>query len=486
MNNVTDISVSDFSKHSMTIYGKSVIEDRALPRIEDGLKPVQRLLVWTGLQLNTNSYVKSANIIGRCIGNYHPHGDTACYGALVYLVNQKHSIFEGQGNFGSDTTEYAAQRYTEARLSSLAKNLFVESGDLDSVPYEPNYDDSKTQPVYLPTVLPLVLLNDVEGIAVAIKTNIPGHNIKELSDSIIEYIKTNDIDKSLNLLIGPDNSSCKLTSTRHEILDLYKTGEGTLDYDCIYDIQPYARSKFKLKITGFPYNTNILKLIEDIDSLEETTVANESSKRNGTCVSVIADSKEYLENKVVPLLKKKVSYKMNILIGDKKQPKLCSVKDIYDEWIKTRISICNKTIEHKILDAKKEIEKCLIRKIACENIKLIASLLSNSENLKFDIKSNLNINDEQAESILSFKLDSLKKTSLIELDKQIQKLNKEIEDLEEKKKNIKQVIISQIKDFMKNINKERKDLLDRQTIWTPIEKPTKVVKTKTNNQTSLF
>jgi len=405
----------DFVKFAMKHYGEEVMLNRALPRLEDGLKPVQRLLFWSSMDIGGDRFVKSAKIAGHCIASYSPHGEKAAYDSMVRMVNERYPLMEGQGNFGGATTEAASARYTEARIHPLARKISADLPDWKSVPYEKNYDDTKDQPEYLPTSLPLILLNSSSGIAMAITSKFPGFAAEEVAAAVDTYFKTSSGKKAASCITAPDSSGGQILSSKEEIKTLLSTGEGAVVYECAHHIEQRAKTK-ALVVTGYVPEFSVSAFLKKCADMQETgevnATRNETSAKNGDRIIVEFSSDEALV-KLKKMLSKKVTYKMTCLVPTDNGPKpmTLGIEEIITKWCELRKKLVASTIQHELV----QIQSVLNR----ENLKL--KIISDVKNLllllqKDDadalIMKHFSLTEEELSFILSMKIDSLKKASV--------------------------------------------------------------------------
>lgn len=465
--NIKKVSAANFAFNSMKDYGREVIANRALPRIEDGLKPVQRMGIWAAHQGNIYNFIKSAKVIGDTIGDFHPHGDQACYESLVNLVNERYSYFEGRGNFGSISANAASMRYTELKLSKFSTKFSLKKEDLESVPYEPSYDGRKEQPKYLPTVMPSILLNGSEGIAVGITTKIPKHNINEIAEAYICYLETNDIEKSIDKIIGPDYGKCSLLSPRADIINVYNTGEGCLEYVADYELTKNKKGKTEVKITGYPPDFKLDAFLDKMASLADEKiideVRNDTSANNGDMIFLLVNDENVFKDKVLPAIKTKLHYKMNILVDENEEliPKMCNLKTIFDLWTQTRKNILSTTNTKKIKKLEEDIAIASFKKKVLEKGKEVLKIILTSENPADLIAETLACSNKEAMEVLSYKIDFFKKGSIEKIDKNIIDMRDEIDKI--RKIDVINFIKIEIKNFISDIKKDKPALLTRLT-----------------------
>ncbi len=338
-------------------YAMSVIVDRALPAVEDGLKPVHRRILWAmnnlGLE-SSKSTVKSARIVGETMGKFHPHGNIALYDALVRMAQDfslRYPLVHGQGNFGSmDGDSAAADRYTEAKLSKIADEI-LEDIDKDTVKMLPNFDNSEKEPETMPAKLPNLLLNGATGIAVGMATNIPPHNLTEVSDAIIETINNPNIsiDSLTEIIKGPDFPTGGII-TGSGIKEMYTSGKGKIIIRARTSIEE-SKGRPVIIITEIPYMVNKADLVKDIAKLatekklpDVYDLRDESAKGK---VRIVIELKKDVDpkftlNTLYKLTNVQTSFDANILALVGKHPRILNIKDIIQEYIKYRQIVVRK------------------------------------------------------------------------------------------------------------------------------------------------
>ena len=298
---------SEVMQKSYIDYAMSVICARALPDARDGLKPVQRRVLYAMEQLGLNydkPHRKSARIVGEAMGKYHPHGDSSIYETLVVMsqdFKKGMALVDGHGNFGSiEGDGAAAMRYTEAKLKKFTQDVYLADLDKDVVDFMPNFDEMEKEPVVLPVKVPNILVNGAEGIAVGMATNIPTHNLGEVIDAVIAYMENNDIstEELLEIMPGPDFPTGGIVANKSELADIYKTGNGKLKLRGKLEFEKgKGKEKDKLVITEIPYTmigANISKFISDVISLVENKKTNDMNHKNIeqdilTCLRCLSD-----------------------------------------------------------------------------------------------------------------------------------------------------------------------------------------------------
>ncbi len=460
---VVNTEISEEMKKSYLDYAMSVIVSRAIPSIEDGMKPVQRRILYAmhqmGLKPNTQTK-KSARIVGDVIGKFHPHGDTAIYEAMVRMAQYfslRYPLVFGQGNFGSiDGDPPAAYRYTEAKLMNISSEL-LQDIEKETVNFIPNFDNSLKEPELLPGKLPALMLNGATGIAVGMATNIPPHNLTEVCDAIIAYIKNPQItfEELCKIVVGPDFPTGGIM--QGDMLSLYKTGKGRLILrgETTTDI---VRKKEAVIITSIPYMLNKSSLVEQIASLIQnkklkniSDLRDESSKGK---IRIVVELKrgtnpKFIINSLYKYTRLQDSFNANLLALVGGQPKVLNLKVILEEYVKHRKLIITKRTQYELKKAKERQEIVEGLLIALKDIDGVISLIKKSKSKSEAMEGLMNkysLSRKQAEAVLETKLQQL--TSL-----EVDKLNKEAEELRNKILEFEK-ILGDINEVLKIIIKE--------------------------------
>ena len=461
----TEVSVQ--MKKSYLDYAMSVIVSRAIPSIEDGMKPVQRRILYSmalmGLKPGTQTK-KSARIVGDVIGKYHPHGDSAVYDAMVRMAQEfslRYPLVYGQGNFGSvDGDPPAAYRYTEAKLKPISMEL-LQDMDKDTVNFLPNFDNSMKEPELLPGKLPNLVLNGATGIAVGMATNIPPHNLSEICDAIEAYIKNPKItiEELTGIVTGPDFPTGG--SVTGDMVELYKTGRGRMIMRGKANIEK-LKKKEAIVITEIPYMLNKTTLITQIADLAQkkkirdvSDLRDESSKGKIRIVIELkkdADPK-FVLNALYKYTRLQDPFNVNFLALVGGQPKILSLIDVLEQYVKHRKIIITNRTKFELKKAKERIELVEGLLIALKNIDKIIAMIKKSKNAAAALEeliTSFKLSRKQAQAVLETRLQQL--TSL-EKDK----LNKEHKELSEFIKEYEK-ILGDIKEVLKIIVKEVKEL----------------------------
>lgn len=396
---------SELMQKSYIDYSMSVITARALPDVRDGLKPVQRRVLYAMDQLGLNydkPHRKSARIVGDAMGKYHPHGDSSIYETLVVLsqdFKKGMALVDGHGNFGSiEGDGAAAMRYTEAKLKKFTQDVYLADLDKNVVDFVPNFDETEKEPEVLPVRVPNLLINGADGIAVGMTTNIPTHNLGEVVDAVCAYMDNENIttQELMQYCPGPDFPTGGLVVNKSELLNIYETGTGKIKVRGKVDFEPASKrgEKDKLVISQIPYTmvgANIGKFLSDVVDLIENKkasdvvdISNESSKEG---IRIVLELKknadvENLKNLLYKKTKLEDTFGVNMLAIVDKRPETLSLKKIIEHHINFQYDITTRkyqTLLNKELD-NKEIKEGLIR--ACDIIDLIIEILRGSSNLK--------------------------------------------------------------------------------------------------------
>ncbi len=498
---------SEVMQKSFIDYSMSVITARALPDARDGLKPVQRRVLYAMDQLGLNydkPHRKSARIVGDTMGKYHPHGDSSIYETLVVLeqdFKKGMALVDGHGNFGSiEGDGAAAMRYTEAKLKKFTQDVYLKDLDKNVVDFIPNFDETEKEPEVLPVRVPNLLINGAEGIAVGMTTNIPTHNLAEVCDAVCAYMDNENITTEglMQYVIGPDFPTGGLVVNKKDLLSIYESGTGKIKLRGKVEFEPGAKrtDKDKLVITEIPYTmigANISKFISDVVDLIETKktsdivdISNESSKEG---IRIVLELKknadvEKLKNLLYKKTKLEDTFGVNMLAIVDNRPETLGLKAIikhhvdfqYDIATRKYTTLLNKERENK------EIKEGLIR--ACNIIDLIIEILRGSKNLKqakeclvngdvSDIKfkseasrkaaMKLDFTPRQATAVLELRLYKLIGLEIEALQKEYEEtLNKiaEYEDVLNNRSTMKKVIKKDIQKIKKEYQVPRKTIIE--------------------------
>ncbi len=476
------LAFEEFAEQAYLNYSMYVILDRALPHIGDGLKPVQRRILYAmnGLGLSSSSkYKKSARTVGDVLGKFHPHGDSACYEAMVLLAQPfscRYPLLDGQGNWGApdDPKSFAAMRYTEVRLSKYA-NLLLSEIDLGATPWVQNFDGTLKEPALLPARLPNLILNGTSGIAVGMATDIPPHNLNEVAEALI-YILDNPSAGSediIKLINGPDYpTEAEIITPSAEIAKIYLTGNGIIKMRAVFH-----REKGSIVVTALPYHASGERIIEQIASQMQakklpmvSDVRDESDHEDPTRLVIIPRSRkvdvEALMNHLFATTDLEKSFRVNMnMIGVDGKPKVKNLLEILSEWLDFRIEIVKKRLEYRL---KKLINRIHILDgllTAFLNIDEIIEIIRQSDNAKDELIRKFDLSEIQAEAILEIKLRQLAKLEEIKIKAEKNELDKErasIEKILSSDRLIKNLIKREIRsDARKYGDKRRSPIRER-------------------------
>ena len=496
---------SEVMQKSYIDYAMSVICARALPDARDGLKPVQRRVLYAMEQLGLNydkPHRKSARIVGEAMGKYHPHGDSSIYETLVVMsqdFKKGMALVDGHGNFGSiEGDGAAAMRYTEAKLKKFTQDVYLADLDKDVVDFMPNFDEMEKEPVVLPVKVPNILVNGAEGIAVGMATNIPTHNLGEVIDAVIAYMENNDIstEELLEIMPGPDFPTGGIVANKDELMAVYSTGMGKIKIRGKVEVEKGKGGKDRLVITEIPYTmigANIGKFLNDIYNLVETKktsdivdITNQSSKEG---IRIVLELKkgadiENLKNLLYKKTKLEDTFGVNMLAVADGKPETMGIVPIIRHHVNFQYELATRkyqTLLAKERD-KKEIQEGLIK--ATDVIDLIIEILRGSKNVKDaracltdGITDNINFKSEQSKreaaklrfterqttAILEMRLQKLIGLELEALLKDHDETLKNIakyEDILGSRAAMAKVIIKELENFKKEYEKPRKTVID--------------------------
>ena len=473
---IEQIALKNYTEQAYLNYSMYVINDRALPNIGDGLKPVQRRIVYAMSELGlkqTAKFKKSARTIGDVIGKFHPHGDSACYEAMVLMAQwftYRYPLVDGQGNWGSqdDPKSFAAMRYTESRLRKYAELLLSELGQ-GTVDWRPNFDGTLEEPEILPARLPNVLLNGGSGIAVGMATDIPPHNLKEVASACVHLLDKpkSSIDEICKIIKGPDfPTEAELVTPKGDIVELYKTGRGSVKTRATYDIE-----SGEIVITSLPYQVSGAKILEQIAAQMQkkklpmvVDIRDESDHENPTRIIVIPKSnrvdKAALMSHLFATTDLEKNHRVNFnVIGVDKKPQVKDIVSLLKEWLKFRTSTVKRRLQHRLthlLDRLHILDGLLI---AFLNIDEVIKIIREKDKPKPALIKKFKITDLQAEAILNLRLRQLAKLEEIKIRAEQKELNaerKKIEQILNSSAKLKTLIKKEIKADAEQFGDERR------------------------------
>ncbi|MBI2033618.1 MAG: DNA gyrase subunit A [Candidatus Liptonbacteria bacterium] len=476
-------------KESYLDYAMSVIVSRALPDVRDGLKPVHRRILWdmwdSGLT-RENRFRKAANVIGQVLARYHPHGDLAVYDALVRMAQDfslRYPLIEGQGNFGSvDGDSPAAYRYTEARLSRIAEELLLDI-EKETVDWQPNYDGTREEPRVLPGKLPNLLLNGSLGIAVGMTTNIPPHNLGEISDAILHLVENPDAGNEdlLKFVQGPDFPTAGMIFDKKAISEAYSTGRGAILTRAKVEVQERKNRQFDLLVTEIPYQVNKSELVKRIAELvqekkiEGIRDLRDESDKDGLRI-VIELKNDVSPQKILNQLYEhtdlqKMFHLNMIALVNGLEPRLLSLKDILASYLDYRKKVVRRRAE---FDLKKAEERAHILTGLAKALHVIDRVISvikkskDKEEAHVNLKKNFKFTDLQTGAILEMRLQTLAALEREKIDAELKEKLALIKELNIILKSPVK-ILKIIKDEVQEVKKKYGDKRRTEVISTPVK-----------------
>ncbi len=466
-------SLEEVFHSSMIPYTEHVVLDRALPRVEDGLKPVQRRILYSMMELGLTPdkpYRKSARIVGDCMGKFHPHGDSSVYDAMVRMSQNfvlRGPLVDGHGNFGSvDGDSAAAMRYTEARMTPLALELLKDI-EKDTVKWSLNFDDTLKEPEMLPGRFPNLLVNGASGIAVGVATNIPPHNLGEVIDGVCAYIENPKIslEEIMNFIKAPDFPTGGQLILGEGLKEAYSTGKGKIIVRAKVEVEKH-KDRSNLVITEIPYQVNKSTLLQKIASLKE------ENKDKLSCISEIRDESDRKGMRAVIRLKKEAnpksvleflykatslqtSFALNMVAIAGGKPKLLNLLEIISYYTEYQREVVLKRTKFDFEKAKERAHILQGLLIAIKNIDEVIKIIKKSNTIqeaKNSLKSKFNLSEKQTQAILEMRLARL-------VNLEVSRLENELKELEEKMKSWEKIIASkalQLKCVKKELQEVKK------------------------------
>ncbi|EHW0692880.1 DNA topoisomerase IV subunit A [Vibrio parahaemolyticus] len=445
---VEQLPMRKFTEDAYLNYSMYVIMDRALPYIGDGLKPVQRRIIYAMSELGLSAsakYKKSARTVGDVLGKYHPHGDSACYEAMVLMAqpfSYRYPLVDGQGNWGApdDPKSFAAMRYTEAKLSKFAEVLLGELGQ-GTVEWQPNFDGTMKEPQMLPARLPHILLNGVTGIAVGMATDIPPHNVREVADATIHLIDNPkaELPEVMQFVKGPDYpTEAEIISPQAEIEKIYRNGRGSIKMRAVWH-----KEGSDIVITSIPHQVSGSKLLEQIANQMRAKklpmvedLRDESDHENPTRIVIVPRSNrvdcDLLMNHLFASTDLERSYRVNLnMIGLDNRPQVKGLLQILSEWIEFRRSTVRRRLQYRLdkVMARLHILEGLL--VAYLNLDEVIEIIRTEDDPKAVLMERFGITDIQADAILDTKLRHLAKLEEMKIRGEQDELEKEREKLEQ-------------------------------------------------------
>ncbi len=429
---IREVDLQKTMEESYIDYAMSVIASRALPDVRDGLKPVQRRVLYSMIELNNGPdkpHRKCARIVGDTMGKYHPHGDSSIYGALVYMAqdwSMRYPLVDGHGNFGSvDGDGAAAMRYTEARLSKISMEMLADINK-DTVDFVPNFDETEKEPTVLPSRFPNLLVTGTTGIAVGMATNIPPHNLREVIDAVVKIIdnrvledRDTSIDEVMKIIKGPDFPTGAEILGKSGINDAYRTGRGKIRVRAVTDIETLPNGKSRIIITELPYLVNKARLIEKMASLvrdkkiDGITGITDESSREGMRISVDIRkdaNASIILNKLFLHTQLQDTFGVIMLALIDNKPKILNLLEMLQYYLKHQEEVVTRRTRYDLNKAQERDHILQGLLIALDNIDEVIRIIRSSENVqaaKNALMANFGLDDVQAQAIVDMRLRAL-------------------------------------------------------------------------------
>ncbi len=445
---IEQMPIRTFTESAYLNYSMYVIMDRALPFIGDGLKPVQRRIIYAMSELGLNAtakYKKSARTVGDVLGKFHPHGDSACYEAMVLMAqpfSYRYPLVDGQGNWGApdDPKSFAAMRYTESRLSKIAEILLGELGQ-GTVDYQPNFDGTLEEPQYLPARLPHILLNGTTGIAVGMATDIPPHNLNEIAEAAVMLLDNPQagLDDLLTVVQGPDfPTEAEIISPKAEIRKIYESGRGSIKMRAVW-----KKEDGEIIITALPHQASPSKIIAQIAEQMSAKklpmvedIRDEADHENPVRIVLVPRSNRVDSDALMAHLfattDLEKSYRVNMnMIGLDNKPAVKNLSQILTEWLSFRRTTVTRRLQYRLDKVLARLHILQGLMIAFLNIDEVIEIIRNEDEPKSVLMARFNLSDEQAEAILNLRLRHLAKLEEHELQAEQAKLEEERLSLEQ-------------------------------------------------------
>ena len=431
-------------------YAMSVIAARALPDVRDGLKPVQRRILYAMVELNNGPdkpHRKCARIVGDTMGKYHPHGDSSIYGALVNLAQEwstRYPLVDGHGNFGSvDGDGAAAMRYTEARLSKISVEMLADINK-DTVDFTPNFDETEKEPVVLPSRYPNLLVNGTSGIAVGMATNIPPHNLREVIDAVVRIIDNNIDDQNttmediLSIIKGPDfPTGAQILGTRG-VEEAYRTGRGKIRVRAVTNIEPMDNGKNRIVVTELPYMVNKARLIEKISELHRDkkidgiTDLRDETNREGmrVCIELRRDvNPNIILNQLFKHTQMQDTFGVIMLALVNNQPVVMNLLQMLQYYLKHQEEVVTRRTKYDLNKAEERAHILQGLLIALDNIDEVINIIRGSKNAneaKEKLQQRFELTQAQADAIVEMRLRALTGLEREKIENEFAELQKKI------------------------------------------------------------
>ena len=495
------VTLGKFAERAYLDYAISVVKGRALPQIQDGLKPVQRRILYAMHEMGLGPVSKprkSAAVVGDVLGKLHPHGDQSVYDALVRLAQNftlRYPLIDGQGNFGSrDGDGAAAMRYTEARLTPIA-GLLLDEIEQGTVEFVPNYDGTYQEPSLLPARLPLLLLNGASGIAVGMATEIPSHNLREIAEAAIALIRNENLpdEQLLQIIPGPDFSGGgQIISSQAELAEAYRTGRSSIRVRAQYEFEELARGQWQLVFTELPEGVSTAKVLSEIEEITnpkikpgKKTLSNEQQQLKTQLLAVLDSARDesgkdaavrlvfepktsridrqHLVNTLLSQTSLESSCPMNLVtIGLDGRPQQKNLRQILKEWISFRADTVKQRSKHRLSKVNDRIHILEGRQAVLLNIDKVIKIIRAAEDPKTDLIIAFKLSDKQAEDILDIRLRQLARLEALKIKQELEQLLTEKTELEEllgSETALKRLLIKEISADAKQYGDARRTLI---------------------------
>ncbi|MBJ7309645.1 DNA topoisomerase IV subunit A [Rugamonas sp. CCM 8940] len=496
------LTLSTFAERAYLDYAISVVKGRALPDVCDGQKPVQRRILFSMNELGLNASAKprkSATVVGDVLGKLHPHGDQSVYDALVRMAQDfslRYPLIDGQGNFGSrDGDGAAAMRYTEARLTPIAR-LLMDEINLGTVDFQANYDGSSEEPSLLPARLPMVLLNGASGIAVGLATEIPSHNLIEVAQAAVALIRNPKMSHAelMAMIPGPDfPGGGQIITPPAQIADMYASGRGSMKVRARWKIEELARGQWQAVVTELPPGTSSQKVLEEIEELTNPkiklnkkalsaeqmalkslilnsldTIRDESGRAAPVRLVFEPKSKNQDQTEFMLMLLAHTSLESSasinlVMIGGDGRPRQKGLGDILLEWIDFRFETVTRRTRYKLAKVDDRIHILEGRETILLNIDEVIHIIRNSDEPKAALMARFKLSDRQAEDILEIRLRQLARLEAIKIQQELAELRKDrqsLQDLLDNPGSMKRAIIREIEADTKTFGDPRRTLIE--------------------------
>ena len=429
---IHDVDLKKTMEKSYIDYAMSVIASRALPDVRDGLKPVQRRVLYSMIELNNGPdkpHRKCARIVGDTMGKYHPHGDSSIYGALVNMAQDwstRYPLVDGHGNFGSvDGDGAAAMRYTEARLSKISMEMLADINK-NTVDFQPNFDETEKEPVVLPSRYPNLLVNGTTGIAVGMATNIPPHNLREVINAVVKIIdnrveedRDTTIEEILEVVKGPDFPTGGMILGTAGIEEAYRTGRGKIRVRAVTDIEPMQNGKNRIVVTELPYMVNKARLIEKIAELvkdkrvDGITDLRDESDRQGmrVCIELRKDvNPNVILNQLFKHTQLQDTFGVIMLALVNNEPKVLNLLDMLKHYLRHQEDVVTRRTKYELNKAEERAHILQGLLIALDNIDEVIAIIRGSrttQEAKTKLMERFGLTDAQSQAIVDMRLRAL-------------------------------------------------------------------------------